>query len=73
MLVVQHRCAVDILNHVVLGTMLHCLKHERHEFEILHDQDRNLVASVLSLPTHLSTGLTDHIADSSSVFVRETG
>ena len=45
-LVLQHRYAVDVLNPVVLGTMLHCLEHACHEIEILCSQDGNLVASV---------------------------
>ena len=73
MLVAQHRCAVDILNSVVLGAMLYCLEHECHKFVILCSQDRNLVASVWSLPTHLSTRPTDHVADSSDVLIREAG
>ena len=63
MLVMQHRCAVDVLNHLVFGIMLNCLKHECCKFEILYGQDENLVPSVQSLHAHLYARYMDHSAD----------
>ena len=52
MLVSQHRCAVVMSDLIVPERMPNCLKHECRKFGILHGQDRNLVASFWSLPTH---------------------
>ena len=52
MLVLQHRYPVDTYDLIVLGTMLHCVKHECHEFEFLCGQDRDLVPPVQSLHAH---------------------
>ena len=51
MLVLQHRCAVDVPDNEVIGAMFHYFEHERHEFEILHGEDGDLIPPVWCFST----------------------
>ena len=50
MLVMQHRCAVDMSDIIGLGLMFHHLEHTHCELKILCYQGRNLLPPVSNLP-----------------------